>query len=308
MMSHAICQTMNLSKKYKDSYVLKNINLTLNKGEIYGLIGGNGAGKTTLLRMITGLSYPTEGTIVLMGETESEEMNKRRNHIGCIIDSPSLYLDMTAEQNLEAHRIQRGIPGKSSITQVLELVHLSDTKKKKVKQFSLGMKQRLALAVALLGEPKLLILDEPTNGLDPVGIVEFRQLIQRINKDYGTTILISSHILSELYQTATKFGVMHQGSLISEISEKELDDACKKHLYIMVSDTNKAVTIIEETLHTQAYRIGQDNSIKLYDYLDNSRLVSSTLMSNGIHIDEISVRGEDLSSYYLKLIGGVTSV
>ena len=206
-MTKFICETKNLSKKYKDFYALKNVNLTIPKGEIYGLVGENGAGKTTLIRLLTGLNFKSEGEIILFGHQDN--LQHERSKIGCTIEMPALYKDMTASQNLEVQRIQRGIPNKKCITDTLELIGLSNAGKKRVANFSLGMKQRLALGVALLGEPEFLILDEPVNGLDPTGIIELRELLKKLVKEREVTILISSHILSELHQLATCYGFLH---------------------------------------------------------------------------------------------------
>ena len=207
-MTKFICETKNLSKKYKDFYALKNVNLTIPKGEIYGLVGENGAGKTTLIRLLTGLNFKSEGEIILFGHKDN--LQHERSKIGCTIEMPALYKDMTASQNLEVQRIQRGIPNKKCITDTLELIGLSNAGKKRVANFSLGMKQRLALGVALLGEPEFLILDEPVNGLDPTGIIELRELLKKLVKEREVTILISSHILSELHQLATCYGFLHK--------------------------------------------------------------------------------------------------
>ncbi|MBR6483649.1 MAG: ATP-binding cassette domain-containing protein, partial [Clostridiales bacterium] len=202
-MNSIVMETKGITKKYKHTLALDNVALKLEKGKIYGFIGQNGAGKTTLIRLITGLSFPTGGEISLWGKTGEKELQEQRKRIGSLIEGPALYPYMTAYQNMETQRIQRGIPDKSIIDKTLKLVGLEDTGKKKVRNFSLGMKQRLGIAVALLNTPEFLILDEPINGLDPSGIVDVRNLIKKLNKEYGMTILISSHILEELYNTAT---------------------------------------------------------------------------------------------------------
>ena len=202
-MSEIICQTVNLSKKYKDTVILEKVNINIKKGEIYGLIGENGAGKTTLIKIIAQLIKQTEGNVKLFGETSENELCRLQKKIGYTIETPALYMDMTARQNLEVIRIEKGIPGTSDIDKVLSMVNLNDTDKKKVKNFSLGMKQRLALAVALLYDPEILVLDEPLNGLDPTGISELRNLLKKLNTEKNITIILSSHILSELYKLAT---------------------------------------------------------------------------------------------------------
>ena len=200
-MNVTVFEAINITKKYRNTLALNQVSMSVMQGDIYGFIGENGAGKTTMIRLLTGLAEPTTGKIALFGES-NKKLAKQRERIGCIIESPSLYLDMTAYENLEVQRLQRGIPGKGCIDNALALVGLKDTGKKKAKDFSLGMRQRLALAIALLGNPEFLVLDEPINGLDPTGIIELRNLLKRLNKERGITILISSHILTELHQLA----------------------------------------------------------------------------------------------------------
>ncbi|WP_330374628.1 ABC transporter ATP-binding protein [Paraclostridium sordellii] len=271
-------------------------------------MGENGAGKTTLTRLITGLIYQTNGEIELFEETEASKLSKQRRRIGCIIESPVLYEDMTAKQNLEIIRVQRGIPGKGCIDEVLNLVNLPDTKSKKIKNFSLGMKQRLALAIALLGDPEFLILDEPINGLDPIGIIEFRELIKKLNREKKITILISSHILSELHQLATYYGIIHKGKLIEEISVEELNERCKKHINLEVDDSAKASIILENNLKIKNFSVLPNNVIKIYDYLDRVKLISNELVSNGVGIERINTQGDGLEEYFTRLIGGNRNV
>ena len=303
-MSDYILRTHQLTKKYKHDAALKNVSISIKQGDIYGFIGENGAGKSTMLRVITGLAFPTSGSIELFGKDYRNSLIKAQKRIGAIIEQPALFPNMTAEENLEVQRIQKGIPGKQRIEQTLELVGLQNTGKKKVKHFSLGMKQRLGLAIALLGDPEFLILDEPTNGLDPTGIVELRHLIRKLNQDKGLTVLISSHLLSELYQLATCFGIIHQGRLLKEISAKELDERCKQHLRIKVDQPTKAITVIERDLHVTDFEVLADGTIKLYQHLDDIHNISKTLTDHGLIIEHLSQSGDDLESYFSKLIGG----
>lgn len=305
-MTKFICETKNLSKKYKDFYALKNVNLTIPKGEIYGLVGENGAGKTTLIRLLTGLNFKSEGEIILFGHNDN--LQYERLKIGCTIEMPALYKDMTASQNLEVQRIQRGIPNKSCIADTLELIGLSNAGKKRVAHFSLGMKQRLALGVALLGEPEFLILDEPVNGLDPTGIIELRELLKKLVKERETTILISSHILSELHQLATCYGFLHKGELLKQISAEKLNEECKRHICLKTDNIQKTTLILEQKANIKNYSVYPDNSIRIYDCLDNVRMISKLLTDNEIIIDEISVQGEDLETYFENLIGGRKNV
>ena len=302
-MSEYVFETVNITKKYHNTLALDNVSMTIKQGEIYGFIGENGAGKTTMIRILTGLAEPTSGEIFLFGE-KGKELAKYRKRIGCIVESPSVYLDMTAYENLEVQRIQRGIPGKSCIDTALKLVNLKDTGKKKVKDFSLGMRQRLALAIALLGEPQFLVLDEPVNGLDPTGIIELRNLLKQLNKEKGITILISSHILTELHQLATCYGIVSHGRMLQQITAKELEEKCKKHLLIQVDNVAVATSILETSLHTTNYIVMPDKSICLYDYLDRPGVVTALLYDKGITIYRLAQAGVDLETYYTKLIGG----
>lgn len=211
---------------------------------------------------------------------------------------------MTAYQNLEAFRIEKGIPGKECIDKILKSVGLYEDRNKKLKNFSLGMKQKLALAIALLGDPEFLILDEPINGLDPMGIKEVRDILKKLNKEKNITMLISSHILGELYQLATCYGIIHKGKLMEQITLKELDEKCKRSLSIKVDDVNKAATILETELSTINFKILPDGTIKLYDYVDNLRLVSSTLTKANIIIDQIMPNESNLEEYFINLVGG----
>jgi len=303
-MTEYILRTNALTKKYKNDYALKNVDVTIKRGEIYGLIGQNGAGKTTMLRLITGLAFPTNGSIELFENNDRREMTAAHKRMGAIIENPALFPNMTAYENLEVQRLQRGVPGRECIEKALKLVGLEGTGKKKVKNFSLGMKQRLGLAIALLSDPEFIILDEPTNGLDPMGIVEMRELLKKLNREKGLTVLISSHILSELYQLATKFGIIHQGQLLEEISAGELNDKCRQYLRIKVDEPAKGVNVLEEKLSAHDFEILSDGTIKLYSYLDDVHLVSRTLTEHGLVIEHLSQNGDSLENYFTKLIGG----
>ncbi|MCM3741323.1 ATP-binding cassette domain-containing protein [Oceanobacillus luteolus] len=301
-MSEYILRTKNLTKKYKHNYALENVNLNIKQGEIYGFIGQNGAGKSTLLRLITGLAFPTEGTIEWFGNDDPKGLTNAQKRMGALIESPALFPNMSAFENLEIQRIQRGIPGRESIDNILQLVGLMDTKNKKVKNFSMGMKQRLGIGIALLSDPEFLLLDEPINGLDPTGIVELRELIKNINHEKGITVLISSHILSELHLLATSFGIIHKGKLMEELTAKELDEKCRQYLQIKVDRPAIASTVLEQELATSDFEIMQDGTIKLYDYLDDIRTVSLALTQKGLIMEHLSQNGDSLESYFSKVI------
>lgn len=308
-MEELILETHNLSKKFGQVISVKNVNMNINKGDIYGFIGRNGAGKTTTLRMITSLMFPTEGEIKIFGENLKACDITTKSRIGAIIENPVFYPNLSARDNLEFYRIEKGIVDKSIIDEVLNFVNLKDTGKKKFKNFSLGMKQRLGIALAIMNNPDFLILDEPLNGLDPMGIAELRELIKKLKEDYGMTILLSSHILSELAQVATKFGFLNEGVLIKEITNKDLIEECNKSILIVVDDVEKATVILEKKLNTNKFTVLNNGEIRLYDYLENPSEVSFQLNSNGIRVNSIMEVGLSLEDYFIKLIenekGGV---
>lgn len=307
-MNEIICQTTNLNKKYNKTSILNNINIEIRRGEIYGLIGENGAGKTTLIKILTGLILKTDGKITLFNKEVNVNTSLDRKKIGSIIEAPALYLEMTAKQNLEIQRIQQGITDKNCIDELLCLVNLAGAKNKKTKNFSLGMKQRLGLAIALLGNPELLILDEPLNGLDPTGIKELRELLIKLNKEKGITIIISSHILSELHKLATCYGIISNGKLVEQLTALELDEKCKKHLFIKVDDINKAVNILENSLNIKNFIVSQDNALKIYEHIENGDEINKCLAINNIYAKEITIKGDSLESYFFKSIGGIVDV
>lgn len=303
-MNEFVLRTHQLTKRYKNQTALDHADMTIRKGTIYGFIGQNGAGKSTLMKLVTGLAFPTSGTIELFGATGGSELVQARKRMGVSIESPALYPLLTAEENLEAHRLQQGIPGKESIKRTLELIGLSGTGRKKAKNFSLGMKQRLALGVALLGEPELLILDEPTNGLDPMGVVEMRELLTRLNKERGITILISSHILSELHLLATHYGIIHKGKLLEQLTSRELEEKCRQFIHIKVNLPERAAAILERELSTTAFEVTADGTIRLYAHLERPAQVSAALVAGGLALEQFMPMGEDLESYFASRIGG----
>ena len=304
-MKKVVLKIYNITKKYGEQLAVDNVNMTIKKGDIYGFIGQNGAGKTTLIRLITGLIHKSGGEIELLGANEENELNKARTMVGSLIETPSFYTNMTARENLEVSRLVRNIPGKKCIDEVLELVGLKDVEKKKVKNFSLGMRQRLGIANTLMGNPKLLILDEPINGLDPMGIVEIRELLKKINKEKDMTILISSHILSELSELATTYGIISNGKLIEEITAKQLSEKCRQYIDLKVDDTARAVILLERELGISDYEVLEDSNIKVFSNLDNVGEINSLLSRSGIIVESISVKGENLEEYFMNKVGGV---
>ena len=301
-MSEVVLKTYNLSKKYKETMAVDKVSMTIKKGQIYGFIGQNGAGKTTIIRLITGLAHKTDGEIELFGQTDN--LDESRESIGSLVESPAFYGNMTAKENLEISRLVRGIGSKDSVDKVLELVNLKDTGKKKVKNFSLGMKQRLGIANALLGNPKFIILDEPINGLDPMSIVEIRELIKKLNNELGMTILISSHILGELSELATNYGIISHGKLIEEFTAKELREKCRQYIEIIVDDSKKATVLLEEKLGITNYEVINDNMIKVYEKLDETGKINTMLSLNNVEVKKILLKGQNLEEYFVSVVGG----
>lgn len=300
-----ILRTNTVSKKYTNYYAVDKVSISIKKGEIYGLIGENGAGKSTLMKMIAGLVEPSEGSIELFGNFVPQTEHYR---IGCVIESPALYAELTAKQNLEVFRKAYGLSSKESVQQILKQVGLSQYENKIVKKFSLGMKQRLAIGIALLGNPDFLILDEPINGLDPTGIQDMRNFLLKLNREEHITIMISSHILGELSKIATKYGIIKNGKLIEEITAKELNEKCQCCLKIKASDTAQAAILIEKNLHTKNYEILSDNNIRIFEYVDNPGIVNSLLVNHGISVDECTVTKESLEDYFNeKMRGGIVN-
>mgnify|MGYP000873106344 CR=1 FL=1 len=303
-MAESVLRTHNLTKVYKNTTVVNNVSLSIERGQIYGLVGVNGAGKTSLIRMITSQAFKNSGEIELFGKISERELNEMRKRTGAIVETPSFYPFFTAKENLEYYRIQRGIKDKECVDQVLREVNLQDTGKKKFKDFSLGMKQRLGLALALMNNPEFLILDEPINGLDPIGIIEFRDLLLKLNKEKKITILISSHILSELQSLATHYGFIHKGKLIKEISAQELTDLCSEFIELKVNDIAKAEMVLQKELNCNKYDLLPGNIIKVYDFLSDPEELSKVMMKNNIIISLMSVKRGNLEEYFLSLIGG----
>ncbi|MHB8132066.1 MAG: ATP-binding cassette domain-containing protein [Mobilitalea sp.] len=303
-MREVILATKNLTKKYNNITAVSNINMELKQGEIYGLVGKNGAGKTTLLRLITGQAFATEGEVSLFNETSMEGLNKERKRIGAIIEVPSFYSYMTAKENLEYYRIQRGIPGIQSVEQTLIEVGLSDTGNKKYKSFSLGMKQRLGLALALMNKPELLLLDEPINGLDPFGIVEMRNLLIKLSREKNITILISSHILSELSNLVTYYGFIDNGKMIKQVSSEELSKECNKYLELRVDKVEEMTALLETKMNCTSYQVTPDYAIHIFEYLDQPAKISELAVTHGIGLNSISIKDINLENYFIQLVGG----
>ncbi len=303
-MEEFVFTSHELTKRYRDLAV-DHVSISIRPGQIFGLVGKNGAGKTTLIRMISGQTFPTSGDLSLFGQSSENGLQKMRRRIGCMVETPSFFPYLSARDNLEFYRIQRGIPGRENVDELLRQVGLADTGKKKFKNFSLGMKQRLGLALALLGHPDFLVLDEPINGLDPMGIVEFRDVLLQMNREHGTTILISSHILSELANLATDFAFMDQGRLLEQASAAQIHEKCRSCLEIRVDNAPQAATLLD-TLDASEYEVLPGNVIRLYSHLEDPQTISRLLVNGGVALLSIDTRSSNLEEYFLNLMGGKT--
>lgn len=301
-MREIILETHNLTKKYKNFTALDNLNITIQKGDIYGLIGRNGAGKTTLMKLITTLAKPTSGSFNLFGKSsDSNDLYESKGRVGALIEYPAFYPNLSAFDNLKYYAIQRGITDMKQIDKVLDIVNLRDTGRKKVKTFSLGMKQRLGIALAILNNPDFVILDEPINGLDPIGISELRDTFKNLAKN-GITLLVSSHILSELYVLSTKFAFIEGGRLIKEITKEELDMECSKCLVIKSNDSKKVSYLLEKELGTDNYKVIDDEEVRVYDFLEEPEKVSDILADNKVRIKGFYEYGISLEDYFKEII------
>lgn len=297
-----VLRTNALCKRYGKYHALNGLTMKVPQGSIYGFIGRNGAGKTTLIRLICGLQKPTSGDYVLYNTNSSEkEIVTTRRRMGAIVETPSIYLDMSAQDNLKQQYHILGLPTLEGLQEILTLVGLHDTKNKKVKNFSLGMKQRLGIAIALVGSPDFLVLDEPVNGLDPQGIIEMRELILKLNREHQMTILISSHILDELSKIATHYGFINNGSIVKEISSEELSAACRTCQHVEVSDT-KALAYVLDDMNIE-YKIHSNTQADIYAKINISKLVREL---DHAHCELISMHemSESLESYFINLVGG----
>ena len=302
-----IIQTNHLTKNYEGKTVVSNVNLHVKKGEIYGFLGLNGAGKTTIMRMIMNLIKPTSGEVVIFDEKVTSSSYEILKRMGSIIEYPIFYEKLTANENLELHCEYMGYYNKTAIKSALDLVKLNDYEGKAVKDFSLGMKQRLGVARAIVTKPEILILDEPINGLDPEGIKEFRSLFQVLSKDYGMTLLISSHILGEIEQIANTIGVIKNGKLIEEVSMEKIRLQNTEYIELKTNDVRKAAFEINENLSISNFKVLDDSTIRIYDLEKPPGEISKRLVLSGVLVESINKKDNTLEDYFLKMInGGVT--
>lgn len=297
-----VLQTQGLTKRYRRGKALDGLTMAVPKGAIYGLVGKNGAGKTTLLRLICGLQEPSSGSYSLYGvSNDRKDLLKVRRRMGAVVETPSIYLNMSAGENLEQQALILGLPDVNGLGELLELVGLENAGPKKAGHFSLGMRQRLGLAVALVGDPDFLVLDEPTNGLDPQGIVDLRELILKLNRERRVSFLVSSHILGELSRTATHYGIIDRGRMVKELSARELEQSCRKRLVLQVTDT-AALARTLDGLHLE-YKILSDSEAELFAKPNVTRLAAA-LAEAGCEILDLREKDENLESYFLSLVGG----
>lgn len=297
-----VLKTNALCKNYKNFNALNGLSMSIPKGAIYGFVGKNGAGKTTLIRLICGLQEPTSGDYTLYGRKNTDrEIVQSRRRMGAVVEVPSIYLDMSAEDNLKQQYCVLGLPSFDGLTDILKLVGLENTGKKKAKNFSLGMRQRLGIAIALAGDPDFLVLDEPVNGLDPQGIIEIRELILKLNREQQITVLISSHILDELSRLATHYGFIDNGRIVKEISAEELEAACRKCVRMEVSNTKALAHVLDEMKID--YKIITDKTADVYAKVNISHLTAALAKEN-CEVIFMQEHDESLESYYISLVGG----
>ena len=297
-----ILKTNNLKKYYRNFKALDGLKMNVPKGSIYGFIGRNGAGKTTLIRLVCGIQYPTDGELSLYGVNYTDKkISQSRRRIGSVVETPALYTDMTAAENLKQQYRVLGIPDFEQIPQLLKLVGLENTENKKARQFSLGMRQRLGIALALCGDPDFLVLDEPINGLDPEGIIEIRELIMKLNREKKITVLISSHYLDELSKLATHYGFISNGKMVREMSAEELESACRKCLHVTVTDTSALARVLDSM--NISYQINDETHADIYAKPAITQLALA-LNKENCEIISAEEHDESLESFYISLIGG----
>lgn len=299
-----VLTTHDLTKTYRHSAALDGLSMNVPKGSIYGFVGRNGAGKTTLIRIICGLQFPTGGEFVLYGEHGGGDISKARRRLGAVVETPSIHLDMSAADNLKEQYRVLGLPSFDGIPELLRLVGLENTGKKRARHFSLGMRQRLGIAIALCGDPDFLLLDEPVNGLDPQGIVEVRELLLRLNRERQITVLISSHILDELSRLATHYGFIDKGRIVRELSAEQLERECRKCARVRVSDVRKLAMALDK-LGTE-YAIIDNNCADVYGEISITKL-TEVLSGSGCELFSVNEHDESLEAYFINLIGGASN-
>lgn len=308
LMAEKIFAARKIVKQYKKTNVLNNFDMEIYRGDIYGFAGRNGSGKTTLMRILTGMVRQTEGEIEIFGEKNPAKLHIQRKNIGALVEKPAFYSGMTARDNLEVIRLQCGIKEKNCINQLLEITGLEDTGSKKAGNFSLGMKQKLGIAIALMGRPRLLVLDEPVNGLYPEEIFQLRELLKKLNKEHGITILISSHILSELDQLATCYGFISRGRMLEQISSEELMIKCQPCLSIRTENVQNTALVLKRMFPDKEFVIVSDSRVNLYGFTGSTKEVVKELVLNETGVKEIRAEGASLEKYYMSLMDKESNV
>lgn len=300
-----ILKTYNLTKEINCMKIINNINLTIEKGDIYGLLGKNGAGKTTTLNLVSGLMEPSSGEIEIFGEKVSNNDYKYKSRIGIMIDGQEFYEKLTVEENLEMHRRMMGVQDKSKVKYILYLVGLEDSSKREVEKLSLGMKKRLSIARALINDPEFIILDEPTNGLDPIAISDLRNIILKLNSERKVTFLISSHILSEVERLVNKVGIIDKGMMIEEINIENIKDNNRKHIEVNVENEEKTVVIIEKEFGIKKYKVCGKNIIRIFEKVDQAEVIMIKLLESKVGVKGFSVKQEEtLEDHFIKVLRG----
>lgn len=297
-----VLQTKNLTKMYGKNKVkvVDNFNLNMKKGHIYGLIGPNGAGKTTIMKMIAGIIMPDDGSIELFGN--SNNLDKERSRMSFMLEMPYIDVSINARQNMQYVRFIRGVADEKRIDEVLEFVGLKDIRDKKAKLFSLGMKQRLGIGMTLLPSPEIMVLDEPVNGLDPEGIVDVRNILKKLSEEQGITILISSHLLSELSELCTDYIIINKGVLVENMSAEELEKKCRTYISVKTNDIERTAAILEQTAGITKYKVIENNEIHIYERLKDIEFISKTITDNNLIITKLNTEGENLEQYYLSKV------
>ena len=298
----SVIQTTGLSKRYRDKWAVDHLDLRVEQGDIYGFIGQNGAGKSTTLKLLCGLARPTQGEALIFGKPVRDSVARRR--VGALIEQPGLYPDLSGRENLRLYAALLGLDSpERQVKEILETVGLAPGEKKPVRHYSMGMKQRLGVGLALLGGPDLLLLDEPINGLDPEGIREMRELLLRLNRERGLTILVSSHILGELSKLATRYGIIQQGRMVEQITAGELAQKCTDYLHLRAEQPQKAAALLERALHLTRWEMRPEGEIRIYEAAD-PRAVGQILTQTGIAVEEMGLHRQDLEGYFLERMGG----
>ena len=298
----SVIQTMGLSKRYKDRWAVDHLDLRVEQGDIYGFIGQNGAGKSTTLKLLCGLARPTQGEALIFGKPVRDSVARRR--VGALIEQPGLFPDLSGRGNLRLCATLLGLDSpERQVEEILKTVGLAPKEKKPVHHYSMGMKQRLGVALALLGGPDLLLLDEPINGLDPEGIREMRELLLRLNRERGLTILVSSHILGELSKIATRYGIIQEGRLMEQITAAELEQKCTDYLHLKADQPQKAAALLERELHLTRWEMRPEGELRIYEAVD-ARAVGQLLTQAGVAVEEMGLHRQDLESYFLERMGG----